>query len=143
MKIAMKNGVWIAIAVLVCAVVGLAWYVPKSWAGEDEHVTVTAIFVDSIAEKLHNEDGCFLTVALGDELVKEYNLPYDRVSVRTRQGIFDRVSPGDVCAGVTLKIRWPEKQSQADIGAELKRKQTDRWEIVSVTTADNETIDGT
>lgn len=138
----MKKKIGIAAAVLLCAIVGLAWYVPKSLAGEYEHVTVTAISVDSIAEKFHDEDGYFLTVALGDELVKEYNLSYDRVSVRTGQGIYDKVSPGEVCAGVTLRIRWPEKQPRVDIGAELKGKQTDRWEIISVTTADNETIDG-
>lgn len=138
----MKKWVGIAAAVLLCAVVGLAWYVPKSWAGGDEHVTVTAVSVDSIAEKFHDEDGYFLTIALGDELVEEYNLSYDRVSVRTRQGIYDKVSPGEVCAGVTLKIRRPEKQPQVDIGAELKGKQTDRWEIISVTTADNVVIDG-
>ena len=141
----MKKWIGIAAAVLICAIVGLAWYVPKSWAGKDGHVSVTAVSVDSIAEKFHDEDGYFLTVDLGDELVEEFNLSYDKVSIRTRQGIYDMVSPGEVCAGVTLKISWPEKPSPADVNIRplLKEKQTDRWEIISVTTADNFVIDGT
>lgn len=140
----MKKKIGIAAAVLLCAIVGLAWYVPKSWAGEDELVAIMSVSVDSIAEKFHDEDGYYLTVTLEDWLVEKFNLSYDRVSIRTRPGIYDKVSPGDVCAGVSLRVSWPEKPSPADvnIGPLLKKKQTDRWEIISVTTADNETIDG-
>lgn len=141
----MKKWIGIAAAVLICAIVGLAWYVPKSLANEEELVAIMAIPTDSIAEKFHDEDGYFLTVALEDWLIEEFNLSYDRVSIRTGQGIYDKVSPGDVCAGVSLRVSWPEKPSPADvnIGPLLKEKQTDRWEIISVTTADNFVIDGT
>lgn len=130
MEKTMKRGVCIAIAVLACAVIGSGWFAAVIQKNERE--TVTTLSVDSIAEKFQNEDGYYLTVALEDWLIEEYNLPYDRVTFKTRQDIYDKVSPGDIYAGVTLKIREPEKCSNGDIHAVLKWELSDLCEIISL-----------
>lgn len=131
MERAMKKGVCIAIAVvLACAVIGSGWFAAVSQKNEPE--TITTLSVDSIAEKFHNDDGYYLTVALEDWLIEEYNLSYDRVTFKTGQDIYDKVSPGENYAGVTLKIREPDKCSNGDIRAVLKRELSDLCEIISL-----------
>lgn len=130
MKRTIKKGVCIAIAVLVCAVVGSGWFAAVSQKNERE--TVTTLSVDSIAEKFHNDGGYYLTVALEDWLIEEYNLSCDRVTFKTGQDIYDKVSPGDSYAGVTLRIREPEKCSNGDVRAVLKWDMSDLCEIISL-----------
>lgn len=130
MKRTMKKGVCIAIAVLVCAVIVSGWFAAASQKNERE--TVTTLSVDSIAEKFHNDDGYYLTVALEDWLIEEYNLSCDRVTFKTGQDIYDKVSPGDSYAGVTLRIREPEKCSNGDVRAVLKWDMSDLCEIISL-----------
>lgn len=60
----MKKGICIAIAVLVFAVIGGGWFAAVSQKNERE--AVTALSIDGIAEKLHNDDGYYLTVTLED-----------------------------------------------------------------------------
>ena len=103
-----------------------------SGAEKDGPVIYTTLSIDRIAEKLHNEDGYYLTVALEDWLIEDYNLSYDRITFKTEQEVYDKVSPGDIYAGVTLKIREPEQCSNGDIRAVLKWKRNDLCEIVSL-----------
>ncbi len=67
-----------------------------------------------------------------DWLIEDYNLSYDRITFKTEQEVYDKVSPGDIYAGVTLKIREPEQCSNGDIRAVLKWKRNDLCEIVSL-----------
>ncbi len=136
----MKTAGKIAIVVLICVIMAAGWLAAASQE-KDGHVTVTSVSIESIAEKLHNEDGYYLTVVLEDSAVEFFHLSYDTVSFKTKQSIYDKVFPEDDFAGVSLKITEPEKRSRIDPGAVLREKQTDFCEIISVTKADNSLID--
>ena len=128
----MRKRVGIAAVILVCVMIGAGWLAVVSGAEKDGPVIYTTLSIDRIAEKLHNGDGYYLTVALEDWLIEDYNLSYDRITFKTEQEVYDKVSPGDIYAGVTLKIREPEKCSNGDIRAVLKWKRNDLCEIVSL-----------
>lgn len=127
-----KKHVYIAIIVMACVVIG-AGYLAVAGRGEpDESAMITTLSIDSIAEKFHNEDGYYLTVALEDWLIEEYHLSYDRISIKTQWDIYDKASPGDGYAGVTLKIREPEKCSNGGVREVLQWDLSDLCDIISL-----------
>lgn len=131
----------IKVFMLSCMIAGIGGLAAGCEEGKNEHVTITSVSIESIAEKFHNEDGYCLTVVLEDSVVESYHLSYDTVSFKTGQRIYDKVFPEDDFIGVSLKITEPEKRSRIDPGSVLREKQTDSCEIVSATKADNTIID--
>ncbi|NBJ88707.1 hypothetical protein [Acutalibacter sp. 1XD8-36] len=122
----------IAVIALACILFGTGCLVMVGSEGKNEHEAIAVLSIESIAEKFHNNDEYYLTVALEDWLIEDFNLSYDRISFKTEQDIYDKVSPGDVYAGVTLKIRESEKCSNGDIHAVLKWERSDLCEIISL-----------
>lgn len=125
-----RKGILAAAVVTACVVICAGWFAAAGQRDVDEAVTVLSI--ESIAEKFQDEDGYYLTVALEDWLIDEYDLSYDRATFRTRQDIYDEVSAGDKYAGVTLKISEPEKCGNGDVRAVLKWDMCDLCEIISL-----------
>ena len=133
-----------ALALIIIALIGAGWFAAAGKEEKDEGVTITALSIEGIGEKFQNEDEYYLTVDLEDWLVDSYHLPYDRVSFKTRQDIYDKVVPGEPCSGVTLKIADPERRQSNDlIGWVMKERRHDLCEIISVSTAGNHIIGGT
>ncbi len=131
----------IEVFILSCIITGIGVLAAGCKEVKNERVTVTSVSIESIAEKFHNGDECYLTVVLEDSVVESYHLSYDSVSFKTGQRIYDKVFPEDDFIGISLKITEPEKPSRIDPGSVLREKQTDLCEIISVTKADNTIID--
>lgn len=131
----------IAIAILICIIIGTGWIVTVSKEEKNTHIIITSIPIESIDEKFHDEDGYYLTVNLESWLVESYHLSYDKISFKTDEEIYNQIFPGDSFTGVSLKIAWPEKSSNIDLGSVLKEKPNGSCEIISVTRTDNSVID--
>lgn len=114
-------------------------YVSKI-SNKNEYSFVTSIAIYDITEKIH-EDEFYLTVALGDCTIEEYNLPYDKLTLRASERIYDEVVVNSGFIGVSLEITIPYNQPKSDIGMILKEKHTDYCEIIAVTTKNNVLID--
>ncbi len=101
---------------------------------------VTALSIDDIAEKMQEEDGFYLTVALPDHVRNEYSLSYEKLTIQTSKDIFKQVKANEGFVGATLQVTIPEGRPEKEIGIVLKEKLAEYCRIISVTTKENVVI---
>lgn len=101
---------------------------------------VTALSIDDIAEKMQEEDGFYLTVALPEHVRNEYSLSYEKLTIQTSKDIFEQVKANEGFVGATLQVTIPEGRPEKEIGIVLKEKLAEYCRIISVTTKENVVI---
>ena len=101
---------------------------------------VTALSIDDIAEKMQEEDGFYLTVALPEHVRNEYSLSYEKLTIQTSKDIFKQVKANEGFVGATLQVTIPEGRPEKEIGIVLKEKLAEYCRIISVTTKENVVI---
>ena len=123
--------------IMICAcicVFGLKMTEEKGYA------FVTALSIDDIAEKMQEEDGFYLTVALPEHVRNEYSLSYEKLTIQTSKDIFEQVKANEGFVGATLQVTIPEGRPEKEIGIVLKEKLAEYCRIISVTTKENVVI---
>lgn len=128
----------ILVFLLLCMVICI-FYVLKI-SNKNDYTLITSIPIYDITEKIHDDD-FYLTVALEAYTIEEYSLPYDRITLRVSESIYDEIVVNSGFIGASLKITIPYNQPKSDIGMILKEKNTDYCEIIGITTKDNVVID--
>lgn len=101
---------------------------------------VTALSIDDIAEKMQEEDGFYLTVALPEHVRNEYSLSYEKLTIQTSKDIFEQVKANEGFVGAALQVTIPEGRPEKEIGIVLKEKLAEYCRIISVTTKENVVI---
>ena len=107
---------------------------------EKGYTFVTALSIDDIAEKMQEEDGFYLTVALPEHVRNEYSLSYEKLTIQTSKDIFKQVKANEGFVGATLQVTIPEGRPEKEIGIVLKEKLAEYCRIISVTTKENVVI---
>ncbi len=107
---------------------------------EKGYTFVTALSIDDIAEKMQEEDGFYLTVALPEHVRNEYSLSYEKLTIQTSKDIFEQVKANEGFVGATLQVTIPEVRPEKEIGIVLKEKLAEYCRIISVTTKENVVI---
>ena len=107
---------------------------------EKGYTFVTALSIDDIAEKMQEEDGFYLTVALPEHVRNEYSLSYEKLTIQTSKDIFEQVKANEGFVGATLQVTIPEGRPEKEIGIVLKEKLAEYCRIISVTTKENVVI---
>ncbi len=97
---------------------------------------ITTLSIQDITEKSHTDD-YYLTILLDEYVVEEYNLSYDKLTLKTTESIYEKVKENSGFSGITLKIEIPGNQEKRDLGMILKENLTDWCEIIGITTKDN------
>lgn len=123
--------------IMICAcicVFGLKMTEEKGYA------FVTALSIDDIAEKMQEEDGFYLTVALPEHVRNEYSLSYEKLTIQTSKDIFEQVKANEGFVGATLQVTIPEGRPEKEIGIVLKEKLAEYCRIISITTKENVVI---
>ena len=101
---------------------------------------VTALSIDDIAEKMQEEDGFYLTVALPEHVSNEYSLSYEKLTIQSSKDIFEQGKENEGFVGATLQVTIPEGRPEKEIGIVLKEKLAEYCRIISVTTKENVVI---
>ena len=107
---------------------------------EKGYTFVTTLSIDDIAEKMQEEDGFYLTVALPEHVRNEYSLSYEKLTIQTSKDIFEQVKANEGFVGATLQVTIPEVRPEKEIGIVLKEKLAEYCRIISVTTKENVVI---
>lgn len=100
-----------------------------------DKVTITTLSIREISEKSKEEDICYLTVILGDDVVDEYSLHYNTLKIKAEEKVYNKVIVNSGFAGASIEI--PRIENNDEFVIMLKEKNTEKWMIKGVTTQDN------
>lgn len=124
---------------LIVFIVISIFYILKM-SNKKDYIIITAIPIHDITEKIHNNDLFYLTVDLEDYIIEEYNLSYDKLTLRVSESIYNKVVVNSGFIGVSLRITIPYNQPKSDIETILREKNADYCEIIGITAKGNFSI---
>lgn len=109
-------------------------------SNKKDYIIITAIPINDITEKIHNDGLYYLTVTLEDYIIEEYNLSYDKLTLKVSESIYNKVVINSGFIGISLRIKIPYNQPKSNIETILREKNTDYCEIIGITTKGNISI---
>ena len=101
---------------------------------------VSSVPITDITDKFYSDD-YYVTVVLEDDIVEEYSLKHNQLTIPVNKDIYNQVVVNDGFAGITLQVTVPSNQPKTDIGMVLKEERAEYCRIVSVTDKDNIVLD--
>ena len=102
-------------------------------SNKKDYIIITAIPINDITEKIHNDGLYYLTVTLEDYIIEEYNLSYDKLTLKVSESIYNKVVINSGFIGISLRIKIPYNQPKSNIETILREKNTDYCEIIGIT----------
>lgn len=109
-------------------------------SNKKDYIIITAIPINDITEKIHNDGLYYLTVTLEDYIIEEYNLSYDKLTLKVSESIYNKVVINSGFIGISLRIKIPYNQPKSNIETILREKNTDYCEIIGITAKGNISI---